>query len=56
MFIFHVHVHVATAGEYDCVKLWDLRTNKTFKILELGPGYEVIYNTYFNYYQIIDFS
>ena len=48
--------YVATAGEYDCVKLWDLRTNKTFKILELGPGYEVIYNTYFNYYQIIDFS
>ena len=48
--------YVATAGEYKLVKLWDLRTSKTFQILQLDPGYEVIYNTYFNYYQIIGFS
>ena len=38
--------YLATVADDNCVKLWDLRKLKNFKILQLDEGYEVTFSSF----------
>ena len=38
--------YLAMAADDNCVKLWDLRKLKNFKILQLDEGYEVTFSSF----------